>query len=331
MLERMNAVPFPPMRRIDVGDVSLEVAVEGDGPLCILVHGWPETAYSWRHQIAPLVRAGHRVAVPHVRGYGGSDAPEAVEAYAMTALVGDIVGLMDALEAPSATLIGHDWGAPIVWHTALMHPDRVDAVVGMSVPHLGRGGPVPPTEVLQAVYRDRFFYILYFQQPDVPEAEFERDVRDALAKVYFANSGDSTKAMRQAMRARMRGDGYLTGLIAPDPLPAWLDEADLDRYVADFERSGFRGGIHRYRNMDPDFHALEHLAQAKIRPPALFVAGQHDSVLRYAPGTNLMDIMDPFYADLRGKVVIPDCGHWVQQEKPEVVNAAVLEFLASLR
>ena len=129
----------------------------------------------------------------------------------------------------------------------------------------------------------------------------------------------------------MRGDGYLTGLIAPDPLPAWLDEADLDRYVADFERSGFRGGIHRYRNMDPDFHALEHLAQAKIRPPALFVAGQHDSVLRYAPGTNLMDIMDPFYADLRGKVVIPDCGHWVQQEKPEVVNAAVLEFLASLR
>lgn len=319
------------LRRIELERITLEVAVEGQGPLCVLVHGWPETWWSWRHQIAPLVGAGYQVAVPSVRGYAGSDAPEEVDAYSMTHLAQDVVGVIEALGHSSATLIGHDWGAPIVWHTALLHPDCVDAVVGMSVPHLGRGGPMPPTKLFEAMYPKRFFYVLYFQQRDAPEAEFEKDVRDSLSKIYYANSGDSTSEVRQAMRARTREDGYLTGLIAPDPLPAWLSQDDMDRYTADFERSGFRGGIHRYRCMDADWHAFEHLAQAKIQQPALFIAGEYDSVLRYAPGVNMLDMMAPFYADLRGQVIVPGAGHWVQQEQPGAVNRALLEFLAELR
>ena len=319
----------PSLRRLDVGSVTLEAWVEGEGPLCILVHGWPETLWSWRHQVQPLVEAGYQVVVPNVRGYGGSDAPDDVSAYQMSSMVGDVLGIMDAFGRPTATLIGHDWGAPIVWHTALFHPERVDAVAGLSVPHLGRNAPVPPTELFAAMYPERFFYILYFQQEGVPEAEFERDVRDALAKIYFASSGDSTPELRKSLRTRTRAHGYLDRLVAPDPFPPWLTDGDLDRYAAAFERSGFRGGLNRYRCMDVDWHAMEPWAEAKIQPPALFLAGEHDSVLRYAPGVNLMDIMDVFYADLRAKVGIPGAGHWVQQEQPGRVNDAILEFLAN--
>ncbi len=320
----------PAIQRIETNGITLQVVVEGHGPLCVLLHGWPELWVSWRHQIQPLVDAGYRVAVPDVRGYGGSDAPAEIDAYAMTELVADVVGLIEALGERSAIVIGHDWGAPIAWHTAVLHPERVDAVVGMSVPYLGRGGPAPPTSVLGAMYRDRFFYILYFQQPGVAEAEFEADVRSSLAKIYFANSGDVPAEVRRAVRARTPQSGYLEGMVVPEPLPDWLTSSDLELYVAAYERSGFRGGLHRYRNMDSDWHALARLDHLKIRQPALFIAGEHDSVLRYVPGMNIMNGMDPFFEDLRGKVVIPEAGHWVQQERPQQVNEALLEFLGSL-
>lgn len=315
----------PSVLQIPSAGHTLPVQVAGSGPLCVLVHGWPETSWSWRHQVGPLVGAGYRVAVPDVRGYGGSSAPREVEAYGMRALTGDVIAILDALDAPTATLIGHDWGAPIVWHTALLHPERVTRVVGLSVPHLGRGSPMPPSELFATLYVDRFFYISYFQRPGVPEAELQRDVRDALTRIYVMNSGDSTPAMRQAMRERKTG--YLDGVPAPEALPAWLTEHGLDVYEAAFTQSGFHGGLHRYRNMDPDWHDLAALAEVPIPRPAWFIVGEHDSVLRYAPGTNLLDVMDPFYADLRAKRVIEGAGHWVQQERPAAVNAALLEFL----
>lgn len=311
---------------ITTNDVTLRVALKGEGPLCILVHGWPELWLSWRNQIDPLVEAGYQVAVPDVRGYGGSDAPEDISAYGMEALTDDIVGIIEALGHDDAILIGHDWGAPMVWHTALLHPTRVRPVVGLSVPYYGISG-APPTQLLQLAYPNRFFYMLYFQQPALPEAEFEADVRDALIKIYFANSGDSTKAVRQAMRARTPSSGYLDGLIKPDVLPKWLTPEALDEYVAAYEKSGFHGGIHRYRNIDADWHKLQHLAGKKIEQPSLFIAGEHDSVLRYAPGVNMMDIIDPFYVDLRGKIIIQGSGHWVQQERPHAVNQHLLAFL----
>ena len=316
-------------RMIETNGVTLRVAVKGEGPLCVLVHGWPELWYSWRHQIDPLVAAGYQVAVPDVRGYGGSDAPDDVRLYGMEALVEDVIGIIDVLGYEDAILIGHDWGAPIVWHAALLHPTRVRAVVGMSVPYYGLSG-APPTQLLRVAYPNRFFYMLYFQQSDLPEAEFEANVRDALLKVYFANSGNSTKEVRRAMRARTPQSGYLDGLIAPNPLPAWLTDADLDYYAAAYEKSGFHGGIHRYRNVDADWHSLQHLAGKTIQQPALFIAGEHDSVLRYAPGVNMMDIIDPFYDDLRGRVIIEGAGHWVQQEKPQEVNTHLMAFLNKL-
>lgn len=178
-------------------------------------------------------------------------------------------------------------------HTAWFHPERVDALITMSVPHLSRGGPFPPTEMFKAMYPHRFFYILYFQQLDAPEAECEADIRSSLAKIYYANSGD------------VCAEAY--------------------------GKSGFRGGINRYRNMDRDWHELAVLDEMKIRQPSLFLAGEHDSVLRYAVGMNLMDAMAPYYTDLRGKLVIPGAGHWMQQERPKEVNQAVLDFLRSLR
>ena len=315
-------------RRVRVGDVNLEVVEAGEGPLCLLVHGWPETWWSWRHQIGALAEAGFRVAALNVRGYGGSDAPLPVEAYRLSVIASDLVALIEALGEERAILIGHDWGAPIVWTTSLLHPERVRAVVGMSVPHLGRGAPMPPTQMYASIYRDRFFYMNYFQTPEAPEREFEADIRDALTKIYFMNSGDSTPEVRAQMRARKTG--YLDGIEGPRSLPAWLTEADLDHYVADFERGGFRGGIQRYRAMDLDWHELEPLAETKIPQPALFIVGEHDSVLRYAPGMDLLEAMKAFYADLRGQVKIPGAGHWVQQERPEAVNEALRAFLAGL-
>ena len=316
--------------RIATNGIHLNVALAGEGPLCVLVHGWPELWLSWRHQIAPLVEAGYRVAVPDVRGYGGSDSPVAVEAYGMRTMTADFAGLIEALGETEAILIGHDWGAPLVWNTALLHPERVRAVVGMSVPHLGRGGPVPPTQLLESFYPTRFFYMLYFQERDRPEAEFEVDVKDALLKVYYANSGDSTPELRQAMRARTRSSGYLDGLFTPDPLPDWLPEDVLDEYAEAYRQSGFRGGIHRYRNVDADWHDLPELDHLKIRQPALFIAGEHDSVLRYAPGMDMLSAMTGFFEDLRGQIVVPGSGHWVQQERPDEVNRALLEFLSGL-
>jgi len=313
------------VKRVEVNGITLEVHIEGSGPLCVLVHGWPELWWSWRHQIGALVTAGYRVAVPNVRGYGQSGAPDEVADYRMSELSADIVGLVDALGEEQAILIGHDWGAPIVWSTALLHPDRVRAVIGMSVPHVGRGGPIPPTELYRALHPNRFFYILHFQTPDVPEAEFEGDVRDSLSKVYFMNSGDSTPEVRRAMRERKTG--YLDGIEAPATLPNWLTESDLDRYAEAYTQSGFRGGINRYRNMDRDWAELAHFDTAQIEQPALFVAGEHDSVLRYAPGIDLLAMMDPFFTDLRGKVIVPGAGHWVQQERPDDVNRAILQFL----
>ena len=316
------------MERLQVNGITLEVHVEGEGPLCVLVHGWPELWWSWRHQLGPLVAAGYRVAVPNVRGYGRSDAPPDVAAYRMTELAADIAGLVEVLGEESAILIGHDWGAPIVWSTALLHAARVRAVVGMSVPHVGRGGPMPPTQLFGALHADRFFYIRYFQQPDVPEQELERDVRTSLATIYLMNAADATAATRQEMRARQHG--YLDGMTPPDTLPAWLSEEDLDRYTEAFTHSGFRGGLHRYRNMDQDWHDLEAFESTPIRQPALFLAGEHDSVLRYAPGMDMLALMRPYFTDLRGQHIIAGAGHWVQQEQPGAVNAELLSFLQGL-
>jgi pimeloyl-ACP methyl ester carboxylesterase len=315
-------------KTIETRGVRLRVMVEGSGPLCVLVHGWPESWYSWRHQIDPLVAEGYRVAALDVRGYGGSDKPHAIEAYDMIEMTDDVVGVIDALAGSDgqAILIGHDWGAPIVWTTAIRYPDRVRAVIGLSVPHLGRGER-PSIEVFKHFYKDKFFYQIYFQKPGVAEAELEADIPQTLRKVYYNSSG--------AGGAGLNGDkgpdaGLLEGMIDPDPLPAWLPKEDLDYYVEQFRSSGFRGPLNRYRNQERDHASLPELSTQKITQPALFIAGERDPVLEFIPGVNLFDRCGGWYTDLRGKVLVPGAGHWVQQEAPQPVNEAILKFLREL-
>jgi pimeloyl-ACP methyl ester carboxylesterase len=315
-------------KMIETRGIRLRCMVEGSGPLCVLVHGFPESWYSWRHQIDPLIGAGFRVAALDVRGYGGSDKPHAIEAYDLTEMTDDVIGVIDALAGPEsqAILIGHDWGAPIVWTTAIRYPDRVRAVIGMSVPHLGRGEH-PPIAIFKQIYKDKFFYQIYFQKPGVAEAELEADIPATLRKTYYNASG----AEGVNLNGNKGPDAkFLDGMIDPSPLPAWLPKEDLDYYVEQFRSSGFRGPLNRYRNQERDHAQLPELSTKQVTQPALFIAGERDPVLRFVPGLNLADVCDRWYTDLRGKVIVPGAGHWVQQEKPEPVNEAMLKFLREL-
>jgi pimeloyl-ACP methyl ester carboxylesterase len=307
----------------------LRARVQGDGPLIVLVHGWPESWYSYRHQIAPLAAAGYRVAAMDVRGYGGSDKPYEIEAYARRPLTDDVAAVIAALGGGKpAVLIGHDWGAPIVWATSILHRDKVRAVVGMSVPHLGHPAR-PMIETFRALFRGRFFYQIYFQEPGVAERELEEDIPATLRKTYYGASGNVTGSEEAFLSGKGPEAKFLDGMVDPDPLPSWLTERDIEYYASQFRVSGFRGPLNRYRNSERDFRELPELA-AKISQPALFIAGEKDPVLRFVPGRNLMEIVDGYYDDLRGKFLIPGVGHWVQQEAPEAVNKHLLKFLAEL-
>jgi pimeloyl-ACP methyl ester carboxylesterase len=317
----------PEFAMVPTNGIKLRVALAGKGPLVVMVHGWPESWYSWRHQITPLAQAGYRVAVPDVRGYGGSDKPEAIEAYSIKDICADIAGLIDALGERQAILIGHDWGAPIVWNTSLFYPDKVRAVAGLSVPHTGRG-PMPRIALFRNLYKDRFFYQIYFQEPGVAEAEFEADVRTALRKTYYSISGEGRKATSGG--SKPADAKFLDGLVDPDPFPGWLTPADLNYYVGEFERSGFRGPLNRYRTAELDFAQQEPIANLKIEQPAAFIAGSLDPVLSFVPGLDLIERMREQVSDLRLVRIIDGAGHWIQQERPDEVNAALLEFLKTL-
>jgi pimeloyl-ACP methyl ester carboxylesterase len=315
------------MQAIKTNGVRLRVARAGEGPLIVLVHGWPESWYSWRHQIPMLAQAGYSVAAPDVRGYGGSDKPEEIEAYGIKTLSADIAGLITALGETKAILIGHDWGAPIVWNTALFFPERVSAVAGLSVPHLGRG-MMPRVELFRKIYKDRFFYQLYFQKPGVAEAELEADVRSSLRKLYYWASGDAARA---GLKVDKGADArLLDGLPDPVPFPAWLTEADLDYYIEQFQHSGFHASLNRYRTSDIDFVQQDEIKDKKIEQPAAFIAGRFDPVLSFVPGVDMVELMRKQLLDLRLIELIEGAGHWVQQERPAEVNAALLKFLRGL-
>ncbi len=319
--------PQPELQHIAANGVRLRCALTGTGPLALLIHGWPEGWYSWRHQIGPLAAAGWRVVAPDVRGYGGSDAPEPVEAYGMDALIGDVLGLIDHFGEQRAVLVGHDWGAPIAWNTAALHPRRVRAVAGLSVPYAPRG-KISSIELWRQLYAGRFFYQLYFQEPGRAEAEFEADVRTALRKIYFSGSGDAPRGIFRADKPP--GARMLDDLPDPPQLPHWLTDADLDYYVRQFQHSGFRGGLNRYRNQQRDWERLTALSGARITVPAAFIAGSRDKVLRFVPGVDLVENMKRWIDDLRLCRLIDGAGHWIQQERPAEVTRLLLDFLGGV-
>lgn len=322
----------PDFRIIDTNGIKVRAALQGQGPLVVMVHGFPESWYSWRHQMAPLAAAGFTACAIDVRGYGGSDKPHPVEAYAMKEIAADIAGVIDALSpgAP-AVLFGHDWGAPIVYAATVLHRDKVRAVAGLSVPYYGHP-PVPVTQIIKATFTDqgKFFYQAYFQDEGVAEAEFEADVRTGLRKMYYGASGDG---VGWTALGKKHGDPLLEGMVDPDPFPAWLSDADIDYYVGEFEQSGFRGPINRYRNFERDWEYMNGVEDRIIHQPSLFIAGERDLVLTMfgASGAEgAMARMRENTSDLRGVHIIPKVGHWTQQEAPEATTGHLIDFLATL-
>lgn len=310
-------------RTVQTNGITMHIAEAGEGPLVLLLHGFPELWYSWRHQLPALAEAGYHAVAPDVRGYGRSDAPEPIDAYTMVNHVADAVGVLDALGAETAVVVGHDWGAPMAWHCALLHPERFRAVVAMSVPYIPRA-PAPPTQLFKQIFQDNFFYILYFQEPGVAEAELEADVRRFMRIFLYAASGEGPRGA--GLTQKPKDAKLLDGLPEPERLPAWLTEEDLAYYAREFERTGFRGGLNRYRNMDRDWEQLPQLAGAQVQQAVLFIAGERDPVATF---TNV-DAMKANVPNLRDAIMLPGCGHWTQQERPAQVNAALLSFLREL-
>ena len=312
---------------VTANGVRLHVVEEGEGPLVLLCHGWPELAHSWRHQIPALAEAGYRVMAPDMRGFGASDAPAAVEDYTLLHLVGDMVALVAASGERTATIVGHDWGAPVAWASAMLRPDIFTAVVGMSVPHAARP-PVPPLTALRARGVRRFYW-QYFQEPGVAEAEFEADVGRTLRMIL---GGRAPGPKATPMPLMLADDGGFLDIVAyPETLPDWLTEADLAIMTRAYETSGFRGGLNWYRNIDRNWALLAPWQDALIRQPALFIAGARDPVIHPAFAGGALERLKETVPGLRRSTIVMEAGHWVQQERPDEVNAALLGFLASTR
>jgi pimeloyl-ACP methyl ester carboxylesterase len=314
-------------RTVKTNGINMHLAEAGEGPLVLLVHGFPELWYSWRHQLPALAAAGYHAVAPDVRGYGDTDKPHEIKDYAMREHVADLVGVLDALGEKQAVIVGHDWGSPMAWNSAVLHPDRYRAVAGLSVPYLPRG-PMPPVQMMRAMFQKNFFYIIYFQDEGVAEAEFESDVDWSMRLFTWGASGEQgdTPGFANAMFGKPKDSKLFDGF--PDmrgKLPPWTTEAEHAYYVEKFKKGGFRGPINRYRNMDHDWQDIPELQDAKVTQPALFIIGEKDGVASFAP----MDPMKQFVANLK-MITLPGAGHWTQQERPKETNEALIAFLNGL-
>ena len=309
-----------------VNGINMRVALQGKGPLVLFCHGWPESWYSWRLQMAAVAAAGFRAAAPDMRGYGSTTAPQDIAQYTQLHLIGDMVELVKALGETHAVIVGHDWGAPVAWNSALLRPDMFRAVVGMSVPF----APPGPTNFLAALAKAGIndFYMQYFQTPGVAEAEFERDVLQSLRRIYFSGSGDGPE--RVSFGRLGEGKGYLDSTVEPDQLPDWLSAQDLAYYAGEFQRAGFRGGLNWYRNLTRSWELLTPWRGCVITQPSLFIAGSRDGVLQFPASKGQIERYSSTLPALRGCHVLEGAGHWVQRERAEEVNRLLLAFLLGL-
>jgi len=307
----------------------IDAGAPGD-PVIVLCHGWPESSHSWRHQIEPLADAGWRVLVPDQRGYGASSAPREVGAYRSDHLSADLVALLDDVGAETATFVGHDWGALVVWDLARFHPDRVAGVVNVSVPYTP--WPMKPTDMFRAVYGDRFFYMLYFQEVGPVENELEADIDRSLRTILWGGSGEMARPPTDPPELPpLEGTGLLdawTGSVrVPDGLPEWLPAADQARYVEQFTASGFFGPISWYRNLDADWELTKDLPAPSM--PCAFIGGSRDMVIAHR--MEYVDSMHDLLPDFRGTTIIDGPGHWTQQEAPGEFNDALFSSLRAVR
>lgn len=316
-------------RLIKTDGLTQHVLEAGEGPLVLLVHGFPELGVSWRAQVRALAEAGFHAVAPDMRGYGGTDKPVEQEAYSILNLVGDMVDLVRALGETSCVVVGHDWGAPVAWHCALMRPDLFRAVFGLSVPFQPRRPGGPPTPAMAAITRRAGLGELYINQFQAPDAhlEFEADVATGLRKGFYAYDG-ATPPERQSTGFIPEGGTFISTVPDDASLPPWMSAEHFDEYVQAFTTGGFKGPVDWYRNLDRNWALTAWLQDARIRVPAAFVVGERDPV-RYYAGQHEAGLKD-WATDLRLQAVVPGAGHWIQQERPDEVNRLLLEFLGGL-
>lgn len=320
----------PSFVTVNNGDTSIEVAVQGSGPLMLFVHGWPELWYSWRHQMDHFADR-YTTAALNVRGYGNSSNPPEIEAYALRELAGDAAAVIDALGDGSAVVVGHDWGAPIAWNTARLHPEKVSAVCGLSVPYIPTG-PENSLDLWRERYtaEGKFFYQVYFDDNrGGAEAEFAADPRRSLRMIYYGASGDGNAA-RGLLADKPADATMLDGMVDPDPFPDWCTPADFDVYASAFETSGWHGPLNRYRAQGLDADDIGQLPDPNLTQPAAFIGGSLDPVRNFAPGMDLFEFASVACDDFRGATIIEGAGHWVQQEAPAETNAALDRFVEGL-
>ena len=316
-------------RHIQTDRLKQSILEAGSGPLVLLIHGFPELGISWRAQVDALAAAGFHAVAPDMRGYGGTDKPAETSAHGILDLVGDMTDLVRALGETSCVVVGHDWGAPVAWHCALLRPDLFRAVFGLSVPFQPRRPKGPPTAAMAAISKRAGLgdlYISRFQAPDA-HLEFDADPAAALRKAFFAYDG-ATPDGRQSTGFFPEGETFLSTIPDDATLPPWMSEAHFAEYVAAFAAGGFKGPIDWYRNLDANWAATAFLQDARIRVPAAFVVGERDPVRHYA-GAAEAGLKD-WAPDLRLQQVIPGAGHWIQQERPDEVNRLLLDFLGQV-
>jgi pimeloyl-ACP methyl ester carboxylesterase len=315
-------------RFIETNGIRMHFAERGKGPLVVLTHGFPELWYSWRYQMVALAKAGYHAVAPDQRGYGQTDRPEPIEAYDIFQLTGDIVGLVNALGEDRAVIMGHDWGSVVAYHCALFRPDLFPAVALLSVPFLPRvSGKIPPTEIMKKIYGEEVFYQVYFQEPGKAEADMEADIRKTMVSTLFSLSGSAPPEKRWRY-VYHKSEKLIDIYSFPEKPLDWLAEKDIRYFVHEFQRTGFRGGLNWYRNIDRGWTLTPFLEGAKLRQPTLFMAGELDPVIRmYRKPVESLEMSVP---NLKGKVILPGVGHWVNQERPEEVNQLLVKFLKSL-
>jgi pimeloyl-ACP methyl ester carboxylesterase len=319
---------------LQANGITIHYAEHGSGPLVVMCHGFPESWYSWRHQLPALAAAGYRAVALDMRGYGGTSKPQAISAYSLSHLIGDVIGTIAALGETQAVVVGHDWGAPVAWYSALMRPDVVRAVAVLSVPF------IPPfalpegvalSQLMSANASGRDYYRLYFQEPGRAEAELEADVHRTVLGLLYTVSGDIVKGGVHKVPFDghfPKGQTFIEQGVVPEKLPSWLSEADVTFYTNELRAAGFRGALNWYRNIDAIPGILAPFIGSTITQPAFYMYGEYDMIAGNTP--EAIAAMQAALPDLRGVVKMDGAGHWLQQERPQDVNRELIAFLRGL-
>ncbi len=322
-------------RQVEANGLSVHIAEQGEGPLVLLCHGFPESWYSWRHQLPALAAAGYHAVAMDMRGYGSTTQPKEIASYTVSHLIGDVVGTVAALGEQSAVVVGHDWGAPVAWWSALMRPDLFRAVACMSVPYLPPIGAIPEgttmNDLMRIMANGLDYYRLYFQEPGVADAELDADPTRGMLGMLYTISGDIVHdgVHTQGWDGHFPlGERFIDQLVLPQTLPAWLTQADIDYYVGEISRSGFFGGVSWYRNINSIPEILAPFAGSTIGRPSFYIGGELDVIAGNTP--DAIAAMKAALPDLRHCELLPGAGHWIQQERAAEVNEALLAFLGSL-